>query len=271
MSIAKKLFVLVMLASAASTAHCQVPLEMINKHLYETRIQLVDEFFKRFNGGETHADIKKNDKDFRQKNLLFCFNGRMFKSANDTCFTDAQAFIKKVMDDSISINYQDSTWIAKAVCEGKLKGKPVKFNLYLHVEHRRGNMYKWVISKAEGDIFRLEPSLRKESIMLLPDDHETNFMSLHRITTEKDDYILNYAYKGFAVDETSVFYSLVYMGLLDIDYVDDLSFIFFQVPGYVFNVSFFERDTNNSGWLISDLKSVSEKDKSIYFNQMYNK
>lgn len=267
----RRYFALAMLALMASIARCQVPLDLINKHLYETRIKLVDEFFERFNGEESHADIKKSDKDFRQKNLLFCFNGKMFKSAKDSCFTDAQAFIKKVIDDSISIKYKDTTWIAKAVCEGKLKGKSVKFNLYLHVEHRRGNMYKWVISKAEGDIFKIEPSLCKENIMLMPDDHETNFMSLHRITTEKDDYILNYAYKGFAVDETSIFYSLVYMGLLDIDYVDDLSFIFFQVPDYIFNVSFFERETNNSGWLISDLKSVSEEDKSIYFNKMYNK
>jgi len=271
MNIVRKLFALVILASLAGIARCQVHLDLINKHLYETRIKLVDEFFSRFNGEESHADIKKNDKEYRKKNLLFCFNGKMFKSATDSCFMDAQAFINKVIDDSISIKYKDSTWIAKAVCEGKLKGKPVKFNLYLHVEHRRGNMYKWVISKAEGDIFKIEPSVRKESIMLMPDDHETNFMSLHRITTEKDDYILNYAYKGYAVDETSVFYSMVYMGLLDIDYVDDLSFIFFQVPGYIFNMSFFERETNNSGWLISDLKQISEEDKSIYLNQIYNK
>lgn len=266
-----KLIIIAILMSLSAAAHSQVPLDMINKHLYETRIKLVDEFFERFNGEEAHAAINKDDKDFRQKNLLFCFNGKMFKSAKDSCFIDAQAFIKNVIDDSLKIRYKDSTWIAKAVCCGKFKGNPVKFNLYLHVEHRRGNMYKWVISKAEGDIFKLEPSLRKDGIMLMPDDHETNFMSLRRITTEKDDYILNYAYKDFHADETSVFYSMVYNGLLDIDYVDDLSFIFFQVPDYQFTVRFFERETDNSGWLISDLKNISEEDKMIYFNQIYNK
>ena len=207
----------------------------LNAGLYDSRIKLVDEFFDRFNGKEGHPNI-------------------------DT-----------VIEKNISINYSDTTWFAKAICCGKLKGKEVDFTLYLNVEHRKEDMYKWVIAKAEGEIFKLKPSLKSDKIMLMPDDHETNFMSLHRVTTEKDDLITRYMQKSYPLDETSVFLSDVYNGLLDIDNVKDLQFVFYQVPGYVFRIKFFERDTNNTGWLITGFDEVSEDDKEVFLDYLYNK
>lgn len=201
---------------------------------------------------------------------MFVFNGRMFKSKEDAKFKELQNFINTVIEKNISINYSDTTWFAKAVCHGKLKGKEVDFTLFLNVEHRKEDMYKWVIAKAEGDVFKLKPSLKSEKIMLMPDDHETNFMSLHRITTEKDDLISCYMQKDYPLDETSVFLSDVYNGLLDIDYVKDLQFIFYQVPNYVFRIKFIERETNNTGWLITDFDKVSEDEKEDFLDYLYN-
>ena len=242
----------------------------LNSGLYDSRIKLVDEFFDRFNGKEGHPDISRKDKDYRKKNLMFVFNGRMFNSKEDAKFKELQNFINTVIEKNISINYSDTTWFAKAVCHGKLKGKEVDFTLYLNVEHRKEDMYKWVIAKAEGDVFKLKPSLKSEKIMLMPDDHETNFMSLHRITTEKDDLISCYMQKNYPLDETSVFLSDVYNGLLDIDYVKDLQFVFYQVPNYVFRIKFIERETNNTGWLITDFDKVSEDEKEDFLDYLYN-
>ena len=96
-----------------------------------------------------------------------------------------------------------------------------------------------------------------------------DFMSLNRITTERDDYITYYANKKFVVDETSVFFSLVYSGLLDIEYVLDLQFVFLQVPGYKFTIKHFERETNNAGWLIDSFKKISNKEKEEYLHYIY--
>lgn len=249
----------------------QVIGELLNDDLYKTRVKLVDEFFDRFNGKELRPDIKTDSKDAKLKNLLVLFNGKMFKSMEDSAFVEAKTFAEKVLQDSILLHYQDSIWFAKASCHGKLKGKAVDFTLYLNVENRHGKMYKWVITRAEGSIFNLTPSLQKESIMLMPDDHETNFMSLRRITTEKDDYILNYKQKYFSVDPTSVFYSYVYSGILDIEYVKSLDFIFYQVPGYKFTISHFERENYNAGWLINSLEKVTDEEKTQILNHFYSK
>lgn len=267
----KRYFLCLALVIAFSIANAQkVITNDLNAGLYDSRIKLVDEFFDRFNGKEGHPDISRKDKDYRKKNLMFVFNGRMFKSKEDAKFKELQNFINTVIEKNISINYSDTTWFAKAVCHGKLKGKEVNFTLYLNVEHRKEDMYKWVIAKAEGDVFKLRPSLKSEKIMLMPDDHETNFMSLHRITTEKDDLISCYMQKDYPLDETSVFLSDVYNGLLDIDYVKDLQFIFYQVPNYVFRIKFIERETNNTGWLITDFDKVSEDEKEDFLDYLYN-
>lgn len=267
----KRYFLCLALVIAFSIANAQkVITNDLNAGLYDSRIKLVDEFFDRFNGKEGHPDISRKDKDYRKKNLMFVFNGRMFKSKEDAKFKELQNFINTVIEKNISINYSDTTWFAKAVCHGKLKGKEVDFTLYLNVEHRKEDMYKWVIAKAEGDVFKLKPSFKSEKIMLMPDDHETNFMSLHRITTEKDDLISCYIQKNYPLDETSVFLSDVYNGLLDIDYVKDLQFIFYQVPNYVFRIKFIERETNNTGWLITNFDKVSEDEKEDFLDYLYN-
>lgn len=267
----KRYFLCLALVSLFFVANAQkVITNDLNAGLYDSRIKLVDEFFDRFNGKEGHPDISRKDKDYRKKNLMFVFNGRMFKSKEDAKFKELQNFINTVIEKNISINYSDTTWFAKAVCHGKLKGKDVDFTLFLNVEHRKEDMYKWVIAKAEGDVFKLKPSLKSEKIMLMPDDHETNFMSLHRITTEKDDLISCYMQKDYPLDETSVFLSDVYNGLLDIDYVKDLQFIFYQVPNYVFRIKFIERETNNTGWLITDFDKVSEDEKEDFLDYLYN-
>lgn len=249
----------------------KVLFNQLNDGLYNSRIKLVDEFFDRFNGKEGHPGIAKNDKNYRKKNLTLIFNGKIFKSKDDAKFKEAQNLIDSVIAKNIHINYPDSTWFAKTICHGKLKGKEVDFTLYLNVEHRKEDMYKWVITKAEGDIFKLRPSLKSDKIMLMPDDHETNFMSLHRVTTEKDDLITCYMQKSYPLDETSVFLADVYNGLLDIEYVKDLQFVFYQVPGYVFRIKFIERETNNTGWLITSFNKISEKEKDSFLNYLYNK
>lgn len=267
----KRITIVVLMLLVTNLAKSQFIGSLLNEELYNYRIKLVDEFFERFNGKRFRPDIDINSDDAKLKNLLVLFNAKMFKSLEDSAFIEAKSFAKKILQDSITIHYHDSTWIAKAVCHGTLKGKSVEFILYLNVENRRGNLYKWVISKAEGNIFELTPSLQKETIMLLPDDHETNFMSLRRITTEKDDYILNYKQKSFHVDQTTVFFTLVNTGLLNIEYVKSLDFIFFQVPGYTFSISHFEREKNNAGWLISTLEKKTEEEKANTLKYIYNK
>ena len=79
----KRILLCVALALICWIANAQIMSNQLNKELYDSRIKLVDEFFDRFNGKEGHPDISNRDKDYRKKNLMFVFNGRMFKSKED--------------------------------------------------------------------------------------------------------------------------------------------------------------------------------------------
>jgi len=43
--------------------------------------------------------------------------------------------------------------------------------------------------------------------------------------------------------------------------VNNVKFHFFQVPGWYFELVYFNRNDRNSGWLISNLLRVNEKEK----------
>ena len=237
------------------------------KDLFKLRIQLVDEFMQRFNsrGALSEADNKTNDSD-----ILSLFDCTMLESDNALLEASAQ-FANTIFENDVKIDYSDTLWFAETFCHGKFKGQDVDFSLILNVEKRGENMYKWVIARAEGNIFQLKPSDPSSGIILMPDDHETSFMSLYRITHGKDDRILNYAQKQFKPDETSVFFSYVNVGLLDIEYVSDMQFVFYQVPGWKFAIKDFQRLEKNSGWLIKSFEKISDEEKQKTLNQLYHK
>ena len=239
------------------------------RNLYLAEVKQVDEFIDRFNCKKFHIDIDTAKSEHNENNILALFNQEQFMNATDSLRAETTKFIKTVVDGGVKIHYEDTLWFAKAPCYGKFRGKDVDFTLWLNVEHRSEDMYKWVVARAEGDLFQLPPSRTSDRIMILPGDHETNFMSLKDITTQKLDYITNYKQKYFDLDETSVFYSLVYYGLLGIDYVKDLEFWFYQVPGYVFHIKYFNRETRNSGWLIDKVEKVSDEEKKEFLTQIY--
>lgn len=241
----------------------------LNSHLQKVRIGLVDEFFDRFNGKTSHPDLPITNDESRINNLLMLYNLSQFTSKDDPRFNEAREMMNVVISDSIGISFSDTTWAAIAHCKGSLDGKSVKFDLFLTVQHRNQNMYKWVISRAEGDFLKITPRNDNEKIMLNPDDHETNFISLKRMTCEQPFNVRNFMSNGFEYDITSVFTYLVYSKKLKIDYVDELEFVFTQIPGYIFHVQYFEREKTNAGWLISNFYKSNTDNKNAFLRLLH--
>lgn len=105
--------------------------------------------------------------------------------------------------------------------------------------------------------------------MLMPDDHETRFTSLHRVTSDYQESVTNFASKYYQVDATTTFYTMVQTGLLKIDFIDNVKLIFLQIPEYTFSIEYFDREGNNSGWLISNLWKMNNDEKKQFLNNIY--
>lgn len=244
-----------------------------DKELFKSRVKLVEGFMRRFNLTEILHTIDTTQADYMQKNILSLFDAQLFgtKGEKDSLFKEAQSFAKDVLKTGTKLHYEDTTWFAIAPCHGKFKGKPVDFVLMLNVEEYAEDSYKWVIANAEGDIFKLTPSSTGNDILITPLAHETNFMELGRITTQKDDWILNYSQKQYELDPTAVFFAYVNAGLLDIEYVKNLQFMFLQLPGWKFTIMDFDRQTMNAGWLITSFEKMNNQDKKKLLENVYHK
>lgn len=262
-------FLLGVVIAVSNNLSAQIATNALSLYDHNTRIGLVDEFFDRFNGKTTNPALIDTDINARKANLMMLFDLSQFSLQDDPKYIEAAGMIDVVMNDSIKINYSDSTWAALAHCNGTLDGKKVNFDLFLSVQHRKENMYKWVISKADGTIFNTSSKNTSEKIMLYPDDHETNFISLGRMTREQPFNVNNFIRKGFKYDPTSVFSYLVYNNRLKIENVDDLEFIFTQIPDYIFHIKYFKRKGANAGWLISNFYKSTTDDKYAFFKQLY--
>ena len=235
--------------------------DLLNKPMYEARVKLVDEFMARFNGLERRTGVPEEYSD-RKSNVLMLFDFKQFKSKQDSLFLMANKFAQIVVDENIKLNYADSCWYAKVKCHGTMARKEVDFYLYLIVESRGTDMYKWSIANAEGEVFNTSRNCPHRELFLSPNDHETSFMSLSKITDGAGQYIDDYAKDGYEADPLSVFLTLVRIGQLKINHVSDVEFVFLQVPGYTFSVKHFERESLNVGWLISSFERCDDNDKA---------
>ena len=264
-----KIFIVLLSVLFGTKAYSQIVFEP-DPYLQKSRIGLVDEFMKRFNGETLHPNISKKTKDSRKKNLQLLFNLAQYKSKQDPSFIKATDMVETIIKDSVTIHFNDKEWAAIAHCSGIIDGKKTTFTVYLTVQQRKADMYKWVISKVEGKCFEISPRDTSDKIMLSPDDHETNFISLSRMTQEQPYNIKMFMSKEHEYDETSVFMYLVRTKRLKINYVENIEFMFMQIPGYAFNIQYYERESGNSGWLISKFYHYTDVEKNNLLESLHS-
>lgn len=242
--------------------------EMLNSPLFQDQVSLLSQFMHRFNCEEFHPSIKIDERDAIRNNLCQLFNIQNVtkKSLESSAFE----LIDSIVANDVKFYYEDPRWYAKATCMGTLKNKSVEFVIILVKEKSKKGYYKWVISNILGDIFSLPPSKETDKIFISPEAHEMRFMKLHQITDGKDDYIAYYGSDKHPVDPVSVFFTMIYTGLLNIDYIAELEFICHQVPGYSFTIQEFEEESSNSGWLINHWEKANNSQKLTQLNTAYN-
>lgn len=110
---------------------------------------------------------------------------------------------------------------------------------------------KWVIANVEGD--KLLP--RSDSLavhFIAPNSHETNFINLRKLNGTVNPL---YFFSLQMQDATNYFLSEVARKNISISHVEKVTYLI-SFPHWVVTVENFERNTMNSGWLISDLSKI---------------
>ena len=155
-------------------------------------------------------------------------------------------------------------WYSEVSTTFKYNGKEVNVMLFLAVE-QEGLGSKWVLTNVYFSEFnKLFPTgeiTEKERHFLHPMSHELDFMNIYK-AFQDPEVIEYYASKDYSPDYLTLFFYEIKQGKLVFQHVDAVKFHVFQIRDWYFEVSWFNRSGLNSGWLMSNVMYIPEKEKT---------
>lgn len=221
---------------------------------FQFQVRLISEFMSRLNG-ETSISARE-DSLSREVDLISLFE----KNTYITHKSIVEGFIRQIRPRADYVSFADTTWFAVAECVIEVGTRPVKedtITIVLKTEEYGQHLYKWVMTEAFGDVLALNPENRNPGLKIPPSDNEVNFMRLSHITKNEQRNILNYACRTFCPDRMTIFYTMLYNGLMRVRYVSSLHYVF-HISGYRLRVDYHRSDDRSGGWLISDIRPEIE-------------
>ena len=241
--------------------------KMDETELYAMTKQM-GQFMRRFNYEEDQFGEKLNPKDpryrsneMRRKSLPILFDQEKYGAQTDL----QRYFIEDVTkDDSTYMTFLGGRWYSEVSCAFRYNGKPVNISLILAVE-KEGLGSKWVLTNVYFSEFNKRfpngEMAEREKHFLHPMSHELDFMNIYK-AFQNPEIIEYYASKEFQPDYLTLFFYEIKQGKLVFQNVDSVKFHVFQIKDWYFEVSWFNRSGLNSGWLMSNVIYMPEKEKT---------
>lgn len=255
------LFTVVLVCFAAKWSIAQVILPDVTlDHDFSVYVKSVGEFMQRFNSEELHPNVKKDEADYRSKNLMWLFNFDVKDKAK--MLPKMQRFVKQAVDSDTRLNFNDSTWFAEVGIVAKYKGQNVSLTLYLRTDPTPKPNYCWKLCGLKG-LEKTGLFIPGKQSGISNIEHEVNFAELQSIFKNDKANLFNYISTRNRIDQLSAFLALCKTGQMSFVQVEKVGFVFTSVPGYVFRIKEYGRRSDNAGWLISSFEECKDKQKFI--------
>jgi hypothetical protein len=228
----------------------------------------VNQFFLRFNGEEDiHGKrLYSGDPGFRDLKARKSYLNILFDNSGSSINPDTRfVFIDEVLNKKspVFLDFYSKGWFAEVTATFLYKKERVNIILYLKIEKQK-NGYKWVFSNVFFDRFESWFAHLNDTnnvkYFIHPMSHELDFMNLHKAFREPEN--LDYYFeKDYQPDMTALFVMEMKNGNLSFVSVNNVKFHVFQIPNWYIELSYFNRNEMNAGWLISNLLRVKDQEK----------
>ena len=234
---------------------------------FYTMTKQMSQFMSRFNYEEDQygKKIYPDSPDYRNRMkrktvlpLLFDMeNPRTNGSLRDFFISDL------TQADSNYFEFLGGKWYSEVSATFKMNGKSVDISMIFAIEHENLGS-KWVLTNVFfSDFNKLFPKgdiAEQQKHFLHPMSHELDFMNIHKVfkTPECIEY---YASNTYSPDYLSMFFYEIKKGNLVFEKINSEKFHVFQIDNWYFEVSWFNRDGLNTGWLISNLIFLKDNEK----------
>ncbi len=236
--------------------------------VFYAQTKQMNQFFLRFNGEE---DIRgqrlyPGDPGYHDLKARKSYLHMLFDQSNTSISDDAKfVFIEEALRKSnpVFLDFHDNSWFAEVSATFTYKKEKRDLILFLRIEKQNGG-FKWVFSNVYFDLFEQffihVNDTANLKYFIHPMSHELDFMNLHKVFKDPGnlDYYLENKYHP---DMLSLFVMEMKNGNLSFVSVNNVKFHVFQVPNWYFEVSYFNRNNLNSGWLISNILRIDEAEK----------
>ena len=269
MRIAKHIVILVLTIAIVwpVTGQTVGDFKMDETELYAMTKQM-GQFMRRFNYEEDQFGYKINPKDpkYHNKEMRLQTLPILFDQEKYGTQTELQRyFIEDVTkEDSSLMTFLGGRWYSEVSATFKYNGKNVNILLLLAVE-KEGLGSKWVLTNIYfsefNKMFPTGEMAEKEKHFLHPMSHELDFMNIYK-AFQDPEVIEYYASKDYQPDYLTLFFYEIKKGNLVFQHVDGVKFHVFQIKDWYFEVSWFDRKGLNSGWLMSNVIYMPEKEKT---------
>ncbi|MEX2593261.1 MAG: hypothetical protein WD426_10830 [Anditalea sp.] len=236
----------------------------------------VNQFFRRFNGEESEGGNKRfhpGDKEYRDRELRKKFIGILFDNETSEISKEVRnEFSNKVTAENFPqyLNFHGGDWFAEVSSIFTFQGKKELVTLFMKLQPERLG-FEWVIDKISFDPFisAFDKAEGSEKKFLHPLSHELGFMNLRK-ALQDNKKPESYTPKDFEPDYLTLFLYEIKKGNIKFETVTDVKFHFFQIDNWYFELSQFNRPGFNTGWLISNLVKVTEGDKEVILQYIYD-
>lgn len=234
----------------------------------------INQFFRRFNSEEDlegkrlyEGSPNYRSKDYRSKYIKMLFDR---ENSNLTESIKGE-FINDVIEEShpAFLDYYGGRWFAEVDTKFMYKGQSRTVVLFLELEKENLGI-KWVINNVYfypfTKIFYTDSTAISK--FLHPMSHELDFMNLIKVFNDPTT-VEYYFDEDFIPDFKTLFLYEIKQGNLTFETVENVSFHFFQLNDWYFQLKEFNRQGNNSGWLISNLSKIPEEQKDKLLKYIY--
>lgn len=236
----------------------------------------VNQFFRRFNGEEDEKGNRyyPRDKQYRSDKLRKKYLEILFDESNSGISNALKSgFVKYVLDkpEASILDFHGTNWFSEVNATFTMNGVDRTVTLFMELEKDHLGR-KWVIHRVQADMF--DPYFVRDTTkvgrFIHPMSHELDFMTLRKAFSNSDS-ISQFTVKRFKPDHLSVFLYEIKKGNLKFKSVQQVKFHFFQIPGWYFEISQFNRAGYNTGWLISNLVKLSnDTEKDLLRRYLYH-
>ncbi len=235
----------------------------------------VNQFFRRFNGEEDTEGNRyyKGDAQYRDVQLRRKYLEMLFDNQNKGLSSSLKnEFIQQVTSKSRPdyLNFHGGEWFAEVTGTFVYRGKEEKATLFLKLQEEKVGS-KWIFTKAYFKPFAslFQSDTTTQGNFLHPLSHELDFMNLRRVFQDNKDKVDLYTARGYHPDYLSIFLYEIKNSSLKFKTINNVKFHFFQLDGWYFQLSRFNRPGYNRGWLISDLTKATPQEKKLLIKYIY--